>query len=113
VYIIIAHDFAIVVAAAKRSPLLPDVPTVKELGLGDINDSLRYIMVAPAKTSKPIMEHLSATLAKVLAEPSVNEAYGRMGYEVITRSLAEVSAMIPEQHEFWGPIIKDLNLKLE
>jgi tripartite-type tricarboxylate transporter receptor subunit TctC len=104
---------AIAVTTEKRFPMLPDVPTVKELGFGDIDEGLHYILLAPAMTPKPIMERLSATVAAALAEPSVKEAYGKLGFEVSTKPPAQVSAEIQEQYVFWGPIIKDLNLKLD
>lgn len=104
---------SIVMVTTNRLPALPDVPTVKELGFGDIDDWSRYIILAPSKTPEPIMQKLSATLAAALAEPSTKEAYARLHYQPITKSPAEVTAYIQQQYDLWGPIVKDLNLKLE
>jgi tripartite-type tricarboxylate transporter receptor subunit TctC len=104
---------ALAVTTDKRSPALPDVPTVKELGFGNIDEALRYIVLAPASTPGPIVDRLSTTLRTALAEPEVHEAYSKAGYEVMTNTPAEISAQIKAQYDGWGPIIRDLNLNLE
>jgi tripartite-type tricarboxylate transporter receptor subunit TctC len=104
---------AIAVTTEKRSPMLPDVPTVKELGFGNIDEALRYILLAPAATPRPILDRLSTILATILAEPSVKEAFGKAGYEAMTKSPAEVSGQIQAQYEIWGPIVRELNLNSE
>jgi tripartite-type tricarboxylate transporter receptor subunit TctC len=104
---------AVAVTSDKRSPLLPDVPTLAELGLGNINEGLSYILLAPAMTPQPVQQRLSAALAKAVAEPSVKDTFGKLGYVVITKSPAEVNASIQQQYDLWGPVVKDLNLKLD
>jgi tripartite-type tricarboxylate transporter receptor subunit TctC len=104
---------ALAVTTDKRSPALPDVPTVKELGLGNIDEALRYAVFAPSGTPPQFMERLSQTVRSALAEPEVREAYRRAGYEVMTNTPEEISAQIKAQYDGWGPIIKDLNLNLD
>jgi tripartite-type tricarboxylate transporter receptor subunit TctC len=104
---------ALAIAAKARSPLLPDVPTIKDAGFGDIVDGTTYILLAPSKTPKPIIGRLAAAMRAALAEPSVKKAYNNLAYDVITRSPAQLTAEIKEQYDLWGPIIKELNLKLE
>jgi tripartite-type tricarboxylate transporter receptor subunit TctC len=97
----------------KRSTLLPNVPTMKELGLGDIKETRPFVLVAPARTPQPILDRLSTTLAKIVSEPSVKETFNKMGYETNARNPAEVSALIQEQYNLWGPFVRELKLKLE
>jgi tripartite-type tricarboxylate transporter receptor subunit TctC len=104
---------SIAMVSHNRSAALPDVPTVKELGFGDIDDWSRYVIFAPSKTPKPIIDRLSTVLAAALADPAVKEAYAKMSYQPITMTPAQVTALVHEQFDLWGPIVKDLNLKLE
>jgi tripartite-type tricarboxylate transporter receptor subunit TctC len=101
------------VTSAKRSRVLPDVPTVKELGFGDLDDSSRYIILAPAMTPKPIIERLSKTLVDILADPSLRELYLKSGYEVSDTNPEQVAELIKQQAVIWGPMVKELNLKFD
>jgi tripartite-type tricarboxylate transporter receptor subunit TctC len=85
---------AIVVTTDKRSTLLPEIPTIKELGFGDINESSRYILLAPAMTPKPILDRLSTVLANALADPKVQEIYVNAGFEVSHSTPDDVRAQI-------------------
>jgi tripartite-type tricarboxylate transporter receptor subunit TctC len=104
---------AIAVTGAKRSVVLPNVPTVKEAGLGDIDENSRYILVAPAMTPKPIMERLSTALASALGDPKVQEIFVKQGFDLASASPAEVSALIQKQYDLWGPFIKNAHSKKE
>ena len=74
---------AIAITGKKRSPLLPDVPTFDEAGLADFYNHKRapYGIVAPAGTPKPIIDKLSAEVAKYLAQPEFRDALIRMGLD--------------------------------
>jgi tripartite-type tricarboxylate transporter receptor subunit TctC len=101
---------AIAVIGKRRSTQLPDVPTIKEAGFGTVDDSSHYILVAPAKTPKRIVECLSRALSKALAEPKVQDALIKRGFDLRQSTPTEVDAMILEQYVQWGPFIKELNL---
>jgi tripartite-type tricarboxylate transporter receptor subunit TctC len=103
---------AIAVTTAKRSVLVPDVPTVKELGFGDINESARYILMAPAKTPQPILDRLSTALANALSDPAISEVYVKGGFEVSHSTPDDVRAQIQQQYSL-GAFVKELGLKAE
>jgi tripartite-type tricarboxylate transporter receptor subunit TctC len=103
----------IAVIGNKRSSQLPDVPTVKEAGFGDVEEVSRYILVAPAKTPKPIIDRLSVALTSVLADQAVQKVYIERGFEIAHSTPAEVSAAIQHEYDFWGPVLKELNLKID
>jgi tripartite-type tricarboxylate transporter receptor subunit TctC len=100
---------ALAMMTDKRSELLPDVPTVKELGLGDINESSRYILMAPAATPKPVLDRLSSVLAKALADPAVQDTYIKGGFIASRSTPDDVRKQIQEQYAM-GSFVKDLNL---
>jgi tripartite-type tricarboxylate transporter receptor subunit TctC len=104
---------AIAVTTQKRSVLLPEVPTITETGIADMNESSRYILVAPAKTPRPIVDRISRVLASVLGDATVEQVFFNAGFEASHTSSIEVSTQIREQYDTWGPIVKELNLRLD
>ena len=66
---------ALAVAGPKRSPLLPDVPTLKEAGVDGVDVQQWYGFFAPAKTPKPIIDQLNKALNQVLADKEIDQAH--------------------------------------
>lgn len=99
------------VTSAKRSRVLPDVPTVNEAGFGKIDENSRHIVLAPAKTPKPVVDVLSAALMKTVADPGVQAAFIKRGFDVAAVSGEQVNALIQGQYDIWGPFLQDLKLK--
>ena len=74
---------ALAIAAKQRSPMLPDVPTSDEQGLGEFEVAVKYAVFAPKGTPKPIVEKLAAALDKGLDEPEVKKRLGELGADNI------------------------------
>jgi tripartite-type tricarboxylate transporter receptor subunit TctC len=102
---------ALAVTSAKRSVALPDVPTVNETGFGYIDENSRYVLVAPAGTPGAVMTRLSASLATVLADQTIQETLISKGFDLASAAPSEVSGLIQRQYEQWGPFIRDAGLK--
>jgi tripartite-type tricarboxylate transporter receptor subunit TctC len=77
---------ALAIAAKKRSPMLPDVPTSYEQGLPEFDCAPFYGVFAPAGTPKPIIEKLVAALNKGLSEESVQKRLSDLGAELVEPS---------------------------
>jgi tripartite-type tricarboxylate transporter receptor subunit TctC len=73
---------ALAIAAKKRSPLLPDVPTSYEQGLPEFDCAPFYAVFAPKGTPKPVIEKLAAALNKGLDEPAVQKRLTDLGAEI-------------------------------
>ena len=101
----------IAVTSAKRSPALPEVPTIAELGVADFNVSSWYGILAPAKTPKAIVDRLQQEIAVVLKIPAVRERYLSNAFEPIGSTPEEFAAQIKADYERWGQVVKDANLK--
>jgi tripartite-type tricarboxylate transporter receptor subunit TctC len=104
---------AIAVASDKRTKLLPDVPTIKEAGFGDISGTVRFFLAAPAGTSPAIVAKLGGDLEAVVKDPDIQNEFLKRGYEITLASPKEVEAMIREQGDTWTPVIRDLKLKVD
>jgi tripartite-type tricarboxylate transporter receptor subunit TctC len=101
------------VAASKRAPLLPDVPTMAEAGVPDYEVSSWYGALAPAKTPQPILDRLSAAARKIAADPRFVSTMGTRGMEVVGNTPAEMTGVMRADSEKWGRVIADTGTKVE
>jgi tripartite-type tricarboxylate transporter receptor subunit TctC len=104
---------ALALASDKRSKLMPDVPTLKEAGLGDVSGTVRFIIGAPAGTPDAAVEKLSADLNAVVKDPAIQEGFAKRGYEITLATPKEVLAMVRDQKELWDPLVAELKLKFD
>ncbi len=103
---------AIAIAADRRSPLLPDVPTFAEQGL-DYRMGTWYGMLAPARTPAAVIDALHRATVSVLADSSVRARIAEQGAEVVGSSPAEFRAFIKDETERLGRVIRDANIHLD
>ena len=101
------------IASNHRSALMPDTPTIAELGLPGYEGNLWIGMMAPAGTPKAVIDRLAAASAKVARDPSVMERLQRDGVEPIGGTPAEFSALIARELPQWRDLAKAANIKLQ
>ncbi|OYY13404.1 MAG: ABC transporter substrate-binding protein [Rhizobiales bacterium 35-68-8] len=99
------------VTTAKRSPFLPDVPTLKESGI-DVEAEAWNGLIAPAGTPEPIVEKLRAAVAEALAIPSVREKLAAQLMEPIPGNAEQFRAKIDADLARWAPVIRDARIQL-
>jgi tripartite-type tricarboxylate transporter receptor subunit TctC len=104
---------AIALAATERAPQLPDVPTFAEQGVKDQEADTLTGIVVPAGTPKEIVDLLSRTIAKGVAEPEVRERLAALGFRPVANTPDEFAARIKLEIEKWGKVVHDANLKIE
>jgi tripartite-type tricarboxylate transporter receptor subunit TctC len=104
---------AIAVLGAKRSSLLPDVPTSAEAGLPGFEAGLNYGLLAPAGTPKAIIDKLNVVLRAGIDTPEVRARIAADGGDPLPSSPEEYAADIAKESEKWGTLIRKLNLKVE
>jgi tripartite-type tricarboxylate transporter receptor subunit TctC len=104
---------AIGLAATERAPQLPDVPTFAEQGVKDQEADTLTGIVVPAGTPKDIVELLSRTIAKGVAEPEVRERLMALGFRPVANTPDEFAARIKLEIEKWGKVVHDANLRIE
>jgi tripartite-type tricarboxylate transporter receptor subunit TctC len=103
----------IAVTTAKRSPALPDVPTVAESGLPGFDVSLFSSLAAPAGTPPEIIKRLHAEVAKVLRMPEVREKLAAMGIEPGGITPEQSAARFKREIAVYGPAAKAAGVKPE
>ena len=97
----------IAVTTAKRSPELPDVPTIAEAGVPGYEAMSWFGMFAPAATPQPLLDKLNAALVKVLNQPDVKKKIAEQGGDVVAETPAQFAAFIKSETAKWGKVVKD------
>ena len=103
---------ALAVYGAERSPLLPEIPTTKELGLPDVVMESWYGVFVPAGTPPPAREKLEKALFAVIAVPSVKEKLANNGMHGALDSAA-FKARLAKDFPYWQDTIKELGITAE
>lgn len=104
---------ALGVTTPKRSPAMPNVPTIAEGGLPGFEVPLWYSILAPAGTPKEIVARLSGDIAKALAVPETRERLTAQGFDVNYLNPEQMSDLIRNDIARWQKSIKDIGLKLD
>lgn len=99
------------VGGAKRSSLLPELPTVSEASGLAFNTTGWYGILVPAKTPRPIVSRLHAATVKALASPTVKDTLARQGVESVGSTPDEFSRLIRDEWVKWEKVIKAAGLK--
>jgi len=104
---------ALVLTGDKRSHTMPDVPTLKELGI-DVVAHAWWGILAPAGTPKPIIDKLVLELRKAIALPDVSQLLRETnGMEVVALGPDATQKWIVDNIARWGKVVKDNNIKAE
>jgi tripartite-type tricarboxylate transporter receptor subunit TctC len=101
------------VTSAVRSTLLPDVPTIAESALPGFEAVLRYGLVAPPGTPRPMIERLNAALYTALASPDVRARLAIDGAEPLPGTPADYAADIDREEAQWSKVVKTSGAKAE
>jgi tripartite-type tricarboxylate transporter receptor subunit TctC len=104
---------ALAVLSSERLPLLPEVPTFRELGYPSIVGETWYAVFAPAATPKPVVGKLNAALNKITTSASFGEAMRKLGNEPKSSTPSELREVTLQQSRNWAEMIKRLNIKAE
>jgi tripartite-type tricarboxylate transporter receptor subunit TctC len=97
---------ALAVTGSKRSPLLPDVPTVQEAGLKDFDVTIWFGVLAPAGTPAPVVERLNREIVAVMSTDEMKKRMQTDGAEARSTSPEEFAALIKRDMAKWGPLVK-------
>lgn len=96
---------------AKRSPLMPDVPTVSESAVPGYEATIWLGIMAPANTPKPIVEKLNAEIVKIVNRPDVKDAWEKQGAVPMTMTAAEFDTYLRKDIDKWAGVVRSAGLK--
>ena len=103
---------AFAVTSRKRSPQIPDLPTMEELGFAGYEATAWFALMAPAGTPKPILDKLHAETVKTLAMTDVRAKLEGLGLQLVGNTPAEMTEIIKTETPAWGKVIKDAGIKM-
>ena len=101
------------IASAKRSPQLPDTPTISEAGVPGFEAVNWFGLFAPAKTPQPIIARLNAAVVKVVRAPETRMQFEIQGTDPVASSPAEFAAFIRRDLEKYAKIVKLSGAKVD
>lgn len=101
------------ITTAKRSPILPDVPTIAESGVPGYEFTSWFGFFFPAGVPAPILDQASRDIVAVLRTPSVKERLTADGADVVGDSPREFAAFVESELDKWAEVVKSAGLKVE
>ena len=97
---------AIAVTSGKRSPALPNVPTIAEAGVAGFEATSWFGVLAPAGTPKDVIDKLSQSIAKSLQTPEMKERLAGQGAEAVGNTSEQFAAHIKTEIDKWAKVVK-------
>jgi tripartite-type tricarboxylate transporter receptor subunit TctC len=104
---------ALAVASEHRSPLIPDVPTMREAGYRQVTGSAWNGVAAPANVPAEIVSRLNAELAKVLEAPETVQRFHALGMEARGGTPEDFAKFLREEAGKWDRVVKNANIRSE
>ena len=104
---------AIGLAAPRRHPALPDVPTFAEQGIAGVDSNNWYAIYVPAKTPPETVATLNRAVRAVLATPAVSDRLAASGAVPMASTPQDLAALVRQDTEKWGKLIRDKKITAE
>ncbi len=104
---------ALGVTSPRRTPLLPDVPTIAEAGVPGYEVEGWFGFFAPAAVPKPIIDRLNKEVVAMLRDPKVKEKLLAQGAEPVGGTPEEFAAFVRKEHDRWAKIIAEAGITLQ
>ena len=104
---------ALAITSAKRSPILPNLPTVAEAGVAGYEFITWHGILAPKATPQAIVTMLNENIKKLLTMPGQDKQWQDRGLDVIASTPAEFAAHLEAEQTKWGRVIKERGIKAE
>jgi tripartite-type tricarboxylate transporter receptor subunit TctC len=101
------------VTGARRSPQLPDVPTVMEAGVPDYEAYVWMGLLAPKGTPPPIIDRLQREVVAVLGEPGVRQYMATAGIEIVGSTPAEFGTFFRAEKDRWAKVVRETGAKID
>ncbi|NVO14240.1 MAG: tripartite tricarboxylate transporter substrate binding protein [Rhodoplanes sp.] len=101
------------VTSPKRVEALPDVPTVGEAGLDEVDDATWVALFVPAKTPPEVIAKLNADLNTVIKDPDVKEQFARIGFSAMGGSQADAERYVKAEIAKWSEVVDRIGLKID
>jgi tripartite-type tricarboxylate transporter receptor subunit TctC len=103
----------IAVTSLKRSPALPDVPTLNELGYKDFEANTWFAIFAPKQTPPAVLDFLNTEINKALTAKALQERFAGLSLETTPMDRPALRRYVESEVGKWSRLVKELNIKAE
>jgi tripartite-type tricarboxylate transporter receptor subunit TctC len=104
---------ALAVTGTKRSPLLPDVPTIEEAGVPGYSFYTWFGLWTPKGTPQPIIDRLHSEIQKAQADPGVRAKIAAAAGETLDMPLADIKPFLKAEIAKWGEVVKKAGIQVQ
>jgi tripartite-type tricarboxylate transporter receptor subunit TctC len=104
---------ALMVTSEKRSPLLPDVPSAKEVGLPKVTMDFWVGFSVPAGTPQPVVDKLNKAITEALNTADGRKRLAEQGLEPVPNSPAQATQLVAAEMQRWGAVVKAAGIKAD
>jgi tripartite-type tricarboxylate transporter receptor subunit TctC len=104
---------ALAVSSAKRSPLVPELPTVAEAGVPGFDVTGWYGLFVPNGTSTAVVSKLHGAMTKVSAMPDLRNQFSGLGAELVSSTPEQLAAFVGTEMKKWAKVVKDSGMRPE
>jgi tripartite-type tricarboxylate transporter receptor subunit TctC len=103
----------IAISSARRSELVPDIPTVAESGLAGFESSNWFGIFGPANTPKSAVDRVSSEMNRIIRDPAIRERFHTLGFETRGGTPQDLADIMRSEAQKWSRVIRDANVKPE
>lgn len=107
------HIRAVAVTGPRRTGAMPELPSFAELGYPQVNAPLWIGVMAPRGTPAPVIERLNAVFSAAMNNPTMRAAMAPLGADIVNDGPDAFAAMLREDDQRWGDVIRRGNIRLE
>ena len=104
---------ALALSGAERNPMHPNVPTIIESGVAQLDLESWFGYFVPSKTPAAVQERLRSELAKVIAQPELQETFRSRGGKPLNLDVAQTKALVRRDVERWTKLVRDIGIKAD
>jgi tripartite-type tricarboxylate transporter receptor subunit TctC len=103
---------ALAVTGARRSPELPDVPTIAEAGVKGYEASLWLGIIGPVALPNDVIMKLNTAVTRILKQPDMQSSLRKVGTEIVYRTPDEFGKFLRAEQQKWSKVVKEIGLKV-
>jgi tripartite-type tricarboxylate transporter receptor subunit TctC len=104
---------ALALSGAERNPMHPNVPTILESGVAQLDLESWFGYFVPSKTPAAVQERLRSELTKVIAQPELQENFRSRGGKPLNLNTAQTKALVQRDVERWTKLVRDIGIKAD
>ncbi|WP_198089161.1 tripartite tricarboxylate transporter substrate binding protein [Variovorax sp. E3] len=104
---------ALAITSPKRSPILPDVPTLTEAGVSNVEVASWQAIVAPKGLPRALRDKANAAFVEALNDPAVKEQFTSIGFEMVANTPAEFAAFQQKEYAKWKQVVETGKISIE